>query len=133
MADTFTGVVNAGPEDSTYVGGEHGNVSIQEVQDLIEDSRISNVELLVSEFPSETGNKVRDRLCFVHIDVDVYDSAKNIWEWCTTKLSSGSVVVFDDFGFSSTDGITKFVNEIAGDEKYLFIHNLNGHAIMVKR
>ena len=42
-------------------------------------------------------------------------------------------MVFDDYGFSGCEGVTKFVNELRVNSQLFFIHNLNGHAIFVKR
>ena len=70
------------------------------------------------------------KLC--HIDVDVYLSAKDVQSWIWDKLIIGGVIVFDDFGFSSTDGITNFVNEQRKLTDRTVIHNLNGHAVIIK-
>lgn len=48
-------------------------------------------------------------------------------------MSPNGVIVFDDYGFLSTDGITKLVNENFIDDDFLIVYNLNGHAILVKR
>jgi O-methyltransferase len=42
-------------------------------------------------------------------------------------------VVFDDYGFPATPGIAQFVDEQRGLPDRLVVHNLNGHAIVVKR
>ena len=76
---------------------------------------------------------VSTKLSMVHIDVDVYSSAKAVWDWVQPYLSIGSVVVFDDFGFISCSGVTKFVNEIRESPSYFYLHNLNGHAVFIKK
>jgi len=68
-----------------------------------------------------------------HIDVDTYDSAKDIVEWVWPRLSVGGAVVFDDYGFVRCEGVTKLVNELSSDNDKLFIHNLNGHGLIFKR
>ena len=70
------------------------------------------------------------RLC--HIDVDVYQSGKDILEWAWARMPIGGVVVFDDFGFPSTTGITKLVHEFEGLNDRICVQNLNGHAVYVK-
>jgi O-methyltransferase len=45
----------------------------------------------------------------------------------------GGVVVFDDYGFWGCEGVTQAVHEIrAGLEHALLVHNLNGHAVLVR-
>ena len=41
-------------------------------------------------------------------------------------------VVFDDYGFHSCTGVTKLVEEYRSHADRQIIHNLNGHAIMIK-
>ncbi len=84
-------------------------------------------------FPDQTGaliNHVRLRL--VHIDVDVYQSARDVFDWAWARLVMGGVVVFDDYGFARCAGVTRLGNELAARPDGLFIHNLNAQAVVVK-
>jgi O-methyltransferase len=133
LADTFSGVVNASEVDSNYIGGEHSDTSVDFVTEFLNSELQQNFELLIGEFPTATGDLVSGPLSFVHIDVDVYNSGKSILDWCRTRMSPNGVIIFDDYGFLSTDGITKLVNENFVDDDFLIVYNLNGHAILVKR
>ncbi len=84
-------------------------------------------------FPEETSMLVTDgKFRFCHIDVDVYQSAKDVVEWLWPKLVLGGIIVFDDYGFQTCSGITRFVNEERSKRDRSIIHNLNGHAILIK-
>jgi O-methyltransferase len=134
LCDTFEGVVKAGPRDNEYRGGEHADTSPALVERLISRMGLKHVVVCQGVFPEETADRVATnalRLC--HIDVDVYESARSIFNWAWDRLSPGGVVVFDDYGFYSCEGVTKFVNETARRPDVVFVHNLNGHAIVVKR
>jgi O-methyltransferase len=127
------GVVQAGESDSVYIGGEHKDTSVEIVDELFVRMGLSNYKKLIGEFPQETSKEmISKRLSLVHIDVDVYSSAKGVWEWVQPYLGPGSIVVFDDYGFISCSGVTKFVNEISHHASFHFVHNLNGHAIFIK-
>jgi O-methyltransferase len=136
LCDTFTGVVKAGSNDTCYNGGEHADTSRQFVERLVEDvMKLSNVVVLEGIFPEESGaylesRDARFRLC--HIDVDVYQSAKDILNWVWRRMVVGGIVVYDDYGFETCKGITRFVNEQIGIKDRLVLHNLNGHAIVIK-
>jgi O-methyltransferase len=133
LCDTFNGVVKASSRDSHYQGGEHADTSIDMVRQLTVNMELANVELLEGIFPDETGDQIKNRqfsLC--HIDVDVYESAKQVAQWVWPRLVSGGIIVYDDYGFSSCEGITNLVNERLQDCGALTVHNLNGHAIVVK-
>jgi O-methyltransferase len=47
-------------------------------------------------------------------------------------LVPGGIVVFDDYGFSVCDGIKRLFNKQSVHTDKVVVHNLNGHAIVVK-
>ena len=134
LCDTWKGVVKTGAVDSYYHDGKHGNTSRQIVDRLVTQLGLSNVELLDGIFPEDTGDRIADRtfrMC--HCDVDVYQSAKDVLTWVWPRLSSGGIVVFDDYGFTACPGVTKLVDEQRMRADRLVLHNLNGHGLVVKR
>jgi O-methyltransferase len=134
LCDTFKGVVKAGVNDPVYFGGEHADTSRAAVEALVFDQlKLDNVRILEGIFPDDTGDAVaneRFRLC--HIDVDVYESARSVVEWIDPRMVVGGFYVYDDYGFPTTPGITKFVDEQRALPDRLVLHNLNGHAIVIR-
>ncbi len=134
LADTFAGVAKAGGEDPWYQGGEHADTSAAVVQDLAKRLDV-HVEILEGIFPDDTAERVEDRrFRFAHIDVDVYDSAKQVWEWVWPRLNVGGVVVWDDYGSFECEGVVTLGRELfdrASPAVRLF-HNVNGHLLLVK-
>lgn len=133
LCDTFQGIVKASERDTYFRGGELSDTSAQIVADLAARMGLDNVEIRKGVFPDETATGLEDRrfsLC--HIDVDVYDSAAHVLDWVWPRLHAGGVVVFDDYGFQGCDGITQLVNERATVTASVMLHNLNGHAVLVK-
>jgi len=135
LADTFSGVAKAGEKDSFYTGGEHSDTSQYIVEDVLKNkSHYPHFKILKGIFPDDTMHEIpeNEKFGLCHIDVDVYDSAKDILEWVWGKLIPGGVVVFDDYGFHSCTGVTKLVEEYRSYPDRQVIHNLNGHALMIK-
>ncbi len=134
LCDTFTGVVKAGPNDNIYIGGEHSDTSVEIVLELFNKLNLSNFSILKGIFPEESASAIEYKnFRFCHIDVDVYQSAKDIFYWVWQKMNRGGIVVFDDYGFAACEGITDLVNnELSQREDLLMLHNLNGHAILIK-
>ena len=133
LCDTFKGVVKARQHDNKYKGGEFSDTSAGLVRDLLKRMQLDNATIYEGIFPDEVAARIPDvsfRLC--HIDVDTYESARQVTEWIWPKLSQGGAVVYDDYGFVGCEGVTKFVNQIKSDKDKLFIHNLNGHALVFK-
>jgi O-methyltransferase len=134
LADTFTGVVKAGSLDTRYEGGEHSDTDIQLVAALAARCGVTDrIRLLEGMFPERNAEHVGQKLAFLHIDVDVYESARSVLEWALPRLVTGAVVVFDDYGFYGCEGVTRLVNEFAlVNQDFRFLHNLNGHAVLVR-
>jgi O-methyltransferase len=133
LCDTFTGVVKATDRDASYFGGEHADTSADTVRDLASRMGLDNVVLAQGVFPEETAHIVGDDpIRLLHIDVDVYAGAHDIVDFAWPRLVRTGVVVFDDYGFKGTTGITRYVNEAMRGPDRTMIHNLNGHAIVIK-
>ena len=133
LADTFAGVVKVGVQDTRYRGGEHADTAVEQVTELLRTNGLEQVQVLVGMFPEHNAEQVGDKLSLLHIDVDVYESARDILQWALPRLVRGSVVVFDDYGFHGCEGVTRMVNEfVAGNFDFRFLHNLNGHAVLVR-
>lgn len=133
LADTFAGVVNAGEHDTLYVGGEHADTTEAQVRKLLGDHGHHDVRILKGMFPQDTGEHVAGAIRMLHVDVDVYQSARDVVAWAFDRLVPGGIVVFDDYGFSSCSGITKLAEEYERDPRFFFLHNWNGHAVLIKR
>jgi O-methyltransferase len=133
LCDTFQGVVKASDKDSKYQGGEHADTSRRDVESLVSALGLSNVVILEGVFPEETTQSIaHEAFRFCHIDVDVYLSARDIHDWIWKKMVIGGIIVYDDYGFKGCNGVTRFVEEQRDCPDRLIIHNLNGHAIVIK-
>ncbi len=134
LADTFIGVAKAGVNDDFYIGGEHSDTSQKLVEDLLQKTNYSHIKILKGIFPEDTAHSISssEQFALCHIDVDVYSSAKDVLEWVWDKMIPGGLVIFDDYGFHSCTGIVKLVEEYRLHTDRHIIHNLNGHAIMIK-
>lgn len=134
LADTFAGVVKAGAGDPWYRGGEHSDTSPSIVRDLAARLDV-DVELLIGVFPDESSAAVDGRrFRFVHIDVDVYQSARDVLLWAWPKLSQGGVVVWDDYGSFECEGVAQLGRELfeLNLSHGRLVHNANGHLLLMK-
>lgn len=136
IADTFRGVAKAGGEhDTEYRGGEHSDASVSHVKELFTKAALQLPEILVGIFPDDHPAATIDKISFLHSDVDAYESTKGVVEWCLPRLTSDAILVFDDYGYRGCEGVTKYVNDFAKQHanEFVLVHNLNGHAVLVKR
>lgn len=134
LCDTWEGVVKTTDVDTYYRDGKHDDTSLDIVTRLVSELGLTNVTTLQGIFPDETADRIEeDTFRMAHIDVDVYQSAKDVFDWVWPRLSPHGVVVFDDYGFPACPGVAKFVDEQRMLDDRLVIHNLNGHGIVIKR
>jgi O-methyltransferase len=136
LCDTFCGVVKTSEKDNFYKGGEHGDVDFKSVTEFLKILNDSKIKILKGVFPDETGHRIpkTEKFKICHIDVDSYQSAKDIFYWIWPKIIRGGYVIFDDYGFASCEGITLLVNEILScQQDFHFVYNINGHAILIKK
>ena len=135
LADTFAGVVKASARDTYYKGGEHANTSADLVRALLTRAAVTDVRLLAGVFPEDRGAEIADRtFALCHIDVDVYQSAKDCFEWVWPRMAPGGGVVFDDYGFYGCEGVTAYVNELAAEPAVgsPVVPGLSGQAIITR-
>jgi O-methyltransferase len=133
LCDTFEGVVKTSAADPSYAGGEHRDADAGDVRELIASLALDDVVILTGIFPEHTGDRIADhhfRLC--HFDMDVYDSTCDAFAWVWPRLVQGGICVFDDYGFESCAGVTRFVDEQRELPGCAVVHNLNGHAVMIR-
>ncbi|HJT08903.1 MAG TPA: TylF/MycF/NovP-related O-methyltransferase [Stellaceae bacterium] len=133
LCDTFSGVVKASEKDSHYRGGEHADTSESVVTDLVKLMGLHNVVIKAGVFPDDFRNEMdAERFCFAHVDVDVYRSAKEAMSFLWPRMPVGGITVVDDYGFDCCDGIRQLIDECRGGSDKVVLHNLNGHAVVIK-
>lgn len=74
-----------------------------------------------------------DAFAFVHIDVDIYEPTRDSLEFFYSRLSSGGVIVCDDYGFTSCPGATRAFDEFVQDKPEPVIHFPTGQGALIKR
>ena len=133
LCDTFEGIVKKSDMDTHYANGDYSDTSKEIVMDLINTLEIKNVEILKGIFPDYTSHLLEDKkFRYCHIDVDVYKSAEDIVDWIWDKMVPGGVMVYDDYGFYTCEGIRKHIDKQMKKKDRLILHNLNGHAVVIK-
>jgi len=132
LADTFEGVPKTGKNDTFYKGGEHADTSEHYVKDLLAKLQLSNFTILRGVFPDDTASTMEQvQIKFCHIDVDAYQSTRDVFAWVWPRMVLGGIVVFDDYGFWGCEGVTTLVNELKA-RGLRTLYNLNGHAVIFR-
>ena len=135
LFDSFQGL-----PDSNYEGDEYWNDGIYFKSTLAEQVKIllnnnEQVEIVEGFFSDTLKNYQEVSYSFCHLDVDIYPSVIECFEYIYPRLRQGSIIAFDDYGFPACIGAKKAVDELI--DKYgisiltlptgqaIYFHNVN--------
>ena len=137
LYDTFEGIPHADAQvDSGYRVGEFQDTNLPIVRDLATRLAFWNVLPVQGVFPRDFhAYKSHIQFSFAHIDCDVYQSARESWEFIWPRVVPGGIVVFDDYGEQRSGGLTRCVNEIAAcpDPDFVWLPSPMIQAIFIKK
>jgi hypothetical protein len=114
LFDTFCGM----PEnDEGYKETAFANTSEEEVKTRLRDKRIKTYAGI---FPNTVHGCDCELFKFVHCDVDLYTSTRDVLAWFWPRLVSGGVLLCDDYGCCR--GAKRAVDEFAEEHDVEFVH-----------
>jgi hypothetical protein len=114
--DSWRGLPPPSNEDAGSVAGEgaFSAASIDEVRlrlELFGFDSMEGIRLVQGDLAKTLANAPIDRIAFLHLDVDLYESYQasltNLWR----KVSSGGIVALDEYADPSWPGATRAVDE----------------------
>jgi hypothetical protein len=91
------------------------------------------VEIRRGWIPDSFRGVSAEHFCFVHIDVDLYEPTRASLEFFYPRLSSGGIVVCDDYGFTTCPGAKRAFDDFAADKPEPVVHLPTGQGMLVKR
>lgn len=126
--DSFEGLPEPGPEDTFHKKGDFSLTQVK-FDKMFMHFADTNVQILKGFSPNVFVNIPSPmQFAFVHVDVDLYKSVKDALDYFWPRLIEGGIMIFDDYGFDTTPGAKKAVDEWVGECSYRgeIIFN-NGH------
>ncbi len=108
--DSFQGLPAPGPADTYHVEGDFALTGEQFDKMLLHFSD-SNVVILKGFSPLVFDHIAGEQFAFVHTDVDLYQSVKDALDFFYPRLVEGGMMLFDDYGFETTPGAKKALDE----------------------
>jgi O-methyltransferase len=122
---------SAALDPSNHSPGDFSGTSLFEVQKFL--SSFAFVDYHKGTIP-QTLQSVENRLfAFVHIDVDLYESAKSCCAFFYPRLSKGGMMIFDDYGFLGyAQSAKRAVDEFFDDKPEEPIVFPTGQSLIIK-
>ncbi len=104
--DTFCGIPNANPAFDVHRNGEFADVG--DVLATLAEYR--NIAPVIGVFPA-SAEGIEGQFCVAHFDGDTYQSCVDFIAYFVPRMVVGGVLIFDDFGWTKCQGVTKAINE----------------------
>jgi len=102
LFDTFEGMPDTDPEKDMVRKGDFSDTSLEDVR-----ARLAGFPSPIfhqGKVPETLKSISGARICFAHIDVDLYQSVFDCCEVLYPQMVPGGIMVFDDYGFQSCPG-----------------------------
>lgn len=130
LFDTFKGMPETDKRYDYHKMGDFSDTSLEAVQQALGETE--HVLYHPGLIPETFSGLERDKISFVHVDVDIYKSVMDSCEFVYPRLVSGGVVVFDDYGFPSCPGARRAVDMFFADKEEDVLVMSTGQAIVIK-
>jgi O-methyltransferase len=130
LFDTFEGMPDTNPEKDWHKEGDFSDTFLEEVRSFVGGTEIC---IFRKGFIPNTFEGLYDiTISFCHIDVDIYRSIIDSLDFIWPRLSSGGIIVFDDYGFPSCPGAREAVDDFFRDKSSIPLCLHTGQAIVFK-
>jgi O-methyltransferase len=131
LFDTFAGMPETDATKDWHKKGDFSDTSLVQVRRNL--SSLRNANFHAGFFPA-TADVVKDSsFCFVHVDVDIYQSVKDCCAYFYPKLHAAGVMLFDDYGKFTCPGALKAVDEFFADKPEKRFYLPSGQCFVIKQ
>jgi O-methyltransferase len=130
LFDTFSGMPPTDKTKDYHQKGDFSDTSLDRVKKHLADC--SNVRFYQGRFP-DTAEPIMDvPFCFVHIDVDIYESVMECCKFFHPRLVQGGILLFDDYGFLTCPGAKMAVDQFFSDKSEYPCYLPTGQCFVIK-
>jgi O-methyltransferase len=135
LFDTFDIMPPAGKHDIPEYWHPQSGLSVGRVATLLSDYYGKGLVRFYKGLFRNTLPEVGDKkFCFIHIDCDLYEGARDACEFFYPRVVSGGVMLFHDYDTTAFPGIRKAVDDFFLNKPDLRVSNRYGsHHVVVKR
>jgi len=107
---------------------------IKKVKKFINQFNLRDTYVFKCYFPDQLNLKI-DKIKICHIDVNTFQSTKDVFLYIEKKIIKNGIIIFDDYGIWGVNGIKKFIKSIEAryQKKFIFIKNYMGQCILIKK
>ncbi|HVH47838.1 MAG TPA: class I SAM-dependent methyltransferase [Labilithrix sp.] len=131
LFDTFQGMPETDIDRDLLGAGDFADTSLAEVKRFLAPH--ASPIFHQGEFPATAGPVENERFSLVHVDADIASSVEACCEFFYPRLVPGGVIVFDDYGFTSTPGAKTTADAFFAKKPEPLLHLVTAQAIAIKQ
>lgn len=128
--DSFEGLSNPDAVDGPH--WKPGDLSMPMERAMRNLQRFPNVSWHKGWIPDRFSDVEHRRFALVHIDVDLHDPTRHSMEFFYPRLSTGGIILCDDYACTTCPGATRAVDEYLGDKPEKMIMLPCGGGFLIK-
>lgn len=131
LFDSFAGLSTPRSQDGGYWTAGDLTCSLKDVAKNL-DAVAHVVEFHPGWIPSRFDVVADLRFSFVHIDVDLHQPTRDSIAFFYPRLSSGGILICDDYGFETCPGARRAMDEFFADKSEPILHLPTGQGIVIR-
>jgi len=131
LFDTFSGMPDTDASVDGHKKGDFDDTSLEKVEEFLKD--YDDIYLYKGIFPFTAEPIKNSTFCFVHIDADIYRSCLDSCIFFYPRLSTGGIMIFDDYGWVGCPGAKKAIDEFFSNKPEHPCYLPTGQAIVIKQ
>lgn len=130
LFDSFEGMKVADSALDRHASGDFADTSLEAVQAVV--GRDEMVSYHKGWIPDSFTGLEDKRICFAHIDLDLYQGVKDTLEYVYSRMPAGGVIISDDYGLASCPGCRRAVDEFFEHKPEKPLALLTGQVLIIK-
>ncbi len=130
LFDSFEGMKSVSDQQDRHAEGDFSDTSVEGVRRVVGSAPW--IHFCKGWVPQSFIGYEDRSYCFAHIDLDLYQGVFDCLQYVYPRLSSGGVIVLDDYGFASCPGARQAVDEFFNDKLEKPLVLLTGQALVHK-
>ena len=130
LFDSFEGMKVADAEHDRHASGDFADTSLEGVQKVV--GRGDFIHFHKGWIPDTFAGLEDKKICFAHIDLDLYQGVKDTLEYVYPRMPAGGAIISDDYGLASCPGARRAVDEFFEGKPEKPLALLTGQVLVVK-
>lgn len=125
LFDSFEGMKESDQIENGHRKGDFSDISLSEVQNYLADK--TNCSFFPGWLPNSASHLTDEEFCFVHLDLDLYQSTRQAIEIFWPRLVPNGAMVFDDWEWIHCPGVKQSITEYFGADLSKYRHSWDGN------